>query len=125
MIWLFHSTTFYLIRLCYQMPPNSILFFYADHLITLSRSKLGLQNCLNKLCSYCNRSWMLKINHKKTEIMVFQKGKNKCDDVFHIALNEMIDIIQDYTKVGTHISSSRNFTLSPEHLRQKALHPSF
>ena len=40
---------------------------------------------------------MLKINHKKTKIMVFQKVKNKCNDVFHIALNEMIDIIQDYT----------------------------
>ena len=47
--------------------------FYADDLIMLSRSKLGLQNYLNKLSSYCN-SWMLKINPKKTKIMVFQKG---------------------------------------------------
>ena len=73
---------------------NSLL--YADHLITLSRSKLGLQNCLNKLSSYCN-SWVVKINHKKTKIMVFQKGKNKCDDVLYKALYEMIDITQDYT----------------------------
>ena len=28
--------------------------FYADDLIILSRSKLGLQNCLNELSSYCN-----------------------------------------------------------------------
>ena len=63
--------------------------FYADDLIILSRSKLGLQNCLNKLSSYCN-SWMLKINPKKTKIMVFQKGKYKCDYVFHIG-NEIFD----------------------------------
>ena len=30
--------------------------FYADDLIILSRLKLGLQNCLDKLSSYCN-SW--------------------------------------------------------------------
>ena len=49
---------------------NSLL--YADDLIILSRSKLGLQNCLNMLSSYCN-SWMLKINPKKTKIMIFQR----------------------------------------------------
>ena len=65
--------------------------FYADDLIILSPSKLGLQNCLHKLSSYCN-SWMLKIDSKKTKIMVFQKGTKKCDYVFHIG-NEMIDIV--------------------------------
>lgn len=41
---------------------NSLL--YADDLIILSRSKIGLQNCLNTLSSYCE-AWMLKINPKK------------------------------------------------------------
>ena len=63
---------------------------------------------------------MLKIYPKKTKMMVFQKGKNKCDYVFHIG-NEIIDIVQDYTFLGNRISSSGNFTLSLEHLRQKAL----
>ena len=36
---------------------NSLL--YDDDLIILSRSKTGLQNCLNTLSSYC-KSWMLK-----------------------------------------------------------------
>ena len=40
---------------------NSLL--YADDLIILSRSKIGLQNCLNALSSYCE-TWMLKINPK-------------------------------------------------------------
>ena len=36
---------------------------YADDLIILSRSKAGLQNCLNALAQY-SRSWMLNINKK-------------------------------------------------------------
>ena len=37
----------------------------------------------------------------------------------------MIDIVRDYTYLGTRISSPRNFTLSLEHLPQKALHALF
>ena len=40
---------------------------YADDLIILSRSKAGLQNCLNALAQYC-RSWMLNINPKKPRL---------------------------------------------------------
>ena len=60
---------------------NSLL--YADDLIILSRSKLGLQNCLNVLSSYCN-SWMLRINPKKTKIMIFQRCTRKCEHTFRI-----------------------------------------
>ena len=40
----------------------------------------------------------------------FPKRHKKCDYVFHIG-NEMIDILQDYTYLGTRISSPGNFTL--------------
>ena len=64
---------------------NSLL--YADELIILSRSKLGLQNCLNVLSSYCN-SWMLKLNPKKNKIMIFQRCTRKCEHNFRIG-NEL------------------------------------
>ena len=96
---------------------------YADDLIISSRSKLGLQNCLNVLSSYCN-SWMLRINPKKTKIMIFQRCTRKCEHNFRIG-NEVIDVVQNYTYLGTRITSSGNFTLSLEHLRQKALHALF
>ena len=67
---------------------------------------------------------MLRINPKKTRIMIFQRCTKKCDYVFHIG-SEIIDIVQSYTYLGTRISSSGNFTLSLEHLRQKALHAFF
>ena len=50
---------------------------------------------------------MLKINPKKTKIIVFQKGTKKFDYVFHIG-NEMIDIIQDY---ASHLPEILHFHL--------------
>ena len=35
----------------------------------------------------------------------------------------VIDVVQNYTYLGTRIASFGNFTLSLEHLRQKALQP--
>ena len=66
---------------------------YADDLVILSRSKTGLQNCLDMLSSYCD-SWMLSINPKKTKILIFQKRAKKCtESSFHID-KETIEIVQ-------------------------------
>ena len=51
---------------------NSISF--ADDLLCISLSREGLQNCLNKLESYC-RKWGLEINENKTKCMVMSKRK--------------------------------------------------
>ena len=64
---------------------------------------------------------MLKINPKKTKIIIFQKCKRKCHSNFYI-YNEKIDIVQNYIYLGTCISSTGNLTLSLDHLRQKVLH---
>ena len=44
---------------------------YADDLVILSETKEGLQRCLDKLNIY-TKKWDLKINLKKTNIVVFQ-----------------------------------------------------
>ena len=98
--------------------------FYADDLVILSRSKTGLQTCLNRLSSYCN-SWMLSINPKKTKVMIFQKRAKKCtESSFHID-NEIIEIVQNYTYLGTLISSTGNFSMALGKLKEKALHALF
>ena len=56
--------------------------------------------------------------------MIFQRRAKKYDCNFYIG-NEKIDIIQSYTYLGTQISSTGNFTLSLEHLREKAVHALF
>ena len=84
--------------------------FYADDLIILSWSETGLQNCLDKffLRTYCT-SWMMKINLKKTKIMVLQKPTRKNAEFSFLVDGKIIDVVQEYTYLGTRISSSRNF----------------
>ena len=89
--------------------------FYADDLVILSRSKTGLQNCLNALSLYCDK-WKLKINPKKTEIMIFQKRPKKSIDIKFNIGSESIEIVQQYTYLGTRLTPTGNFTLALEHL---------
>ena len=71
---------------------NSLLC--ADDLIISSRSKTGLQNCPDKLSSFCT-SWMMKINPKKTKIMVFQKRARKSADFHCLKDSQIIDVVQE------------------------------
>ena len=58
-------------------------------------------------------------------MMVFQKRAKKCSEqIFHVG-NQTIDVVQDYTYLGTKISSSGNFKISLDHLKEKALHALF
>ncbi|KAL9974166.1 hypothetical protein ACROYT_G011177 [Oculina patagonica] len=58
-------------------------------------------------------------------IMVFQKRAKKCTEhVFYIG-NQTIDVVQDYTYLGTKISSTGNFKISLDHLKEKGLHALF
>ena len=84
---------------------------YADDLNILSRSKIGLQNCLSALSSYCE-TWMLKINPKKTKIMIFQKRPRKSVDTNFKIGTEIIEIVQEYTYLGTRPTPTGNFTLA-------------
>ena len=93
-----------------------ISYTYADDLIISSRSKTGLQNRLNTLSSFCT-SWMLEINPKKTNIMVFQKRARKCAEFRFFIGNQIIDVVQEYTYLGTRMSSLGNFSVSREHLK--------
>ena len=55
---------------------------WADDLILLSKSKLGLQTCLNNLEMYCKR-WGLEVNIDKTKVMLFSKRSQKPVDLFY------------------------------------------
>ena len=57
--------------------------------------------------------------------MIFQKRAKKISDLeFHIG-KQNIDIVHKYTYLGTRISSTGNFNVSLEHLKEKALHALF
>jgi hypothetical protein len=43
---------------------------YADDLVLISQSGVGLQSCLDKLSDYCDQ-WNLRVNINKTKVMIF------------------------------------------------------
>ena len=93
---------------------------YADDLVILSESHLGLQNSLNKLDQYCQK-WKLKINTSKTQIVIFNsKGSNS--GAFHIQFDDNeIKIVSSYKYLGIIMHKSGKFHQGIETLSSKAL----
>ena len=94
---------------------------YADDLVILSKSKSGLQHCLNQLNEWCEK-WLMEINPKKTKVMIFQKhnSKSPINSQFHIGINR-IDIAKEYTYLSLELNQNGNFKLAQKQLSEKAL----
>ena len=71
------------------LPINTELnnLSYADDLVSISRSRYGLENCLKTLESFTAK-WLTDVNMKKTKIMVFQKSGRRPKNLFFL-LKEM------------------------------------
>ena len=67
----------------------------------------------------------MKVNLKKTKIMVFQKRARKNAELRFLTDGQIIDVVQEYTYQGTRISSSGSFSVPREHLKEKAPHSLF
>ena len=95
---------------------------YADDLILISESQEGLQSCLNKLQEYTKR-WNLKVNLKKTQVMVFNcQKKNKPTFTFD---NTVLKIVKEYKYLGTTVTNTGNFKLNEVNLKKKGLRATY
>ena len=65
---------------------------------------------------------MMKINPRKTKIVFSQKRGRKNDDFRFLVDNQIIDVLHEYTYLGTRMFSSGNVSVLCEHLKEKALH---
>ena len=54
--------------------------------------------------------------------MIFHKRPRKSTDINFNIGTESIEIVQEYTYLGTRLTPTGNFTLALEHLKEKALH---
>ena len=54
---------------------------YADDLVLMSRSKAGLQECLNRLEKYC-QTWQLELNENKSQVIIFNPAGRLINDNF-------------------------------------------
>ena len=62
---------------------------------------------------------------KKPRLWFFRKAQGRCTECRFFIGNQIIDVVQFYTYLGTRISSSGNFTVTLDHLKGKALHALF
>ena len=71
---------------------------YADDVVILSESALGLQEKLKKLEAYC-ADWGLNVNIDKTKVMIFNKAGRvfKSNFVFQ---NATIECVSTYRYLG-------------------------
>lgn len=90
---------------------------YADDIILLSESKEGLQKALDVLGNFCS-SWKLKINDKKSKVIVFNSNGKTHKNYFKIN-NESIETVKSYCYLGILVSYTGNLNLSKTNLMEK------
>ena len=80
---------------------------WADDLVLVSKSKEGLQNCLNRLDTYCYK-WGLTVNVSKTKYMVMSSGIVRKGGL--ISYRECpIEYVNQYRYLGVILSSTGTF----------------
>jgi exonuclease III len=92
---------------------------FADDLILLSESAIGLQNCLDCLSNYCDK-WKLNVNLNKTKVIIFNKGGHNIKKFNFTYKNNQLEIVSNYCYLGITFSSTGNFRLGLESLTDKA-----
>ena len=109
------------------LPNNSRLssLLYADDLVLLSKSKEGLQNCINTVGNFCSE-WQMNVNEKKSKIMIFSKKRGKKINQPSFTINKKtLEIVHQFTYLGVKITSTGNFNAHLDQSKEKALHAFF
>ena len=96
---------------------NCLLF--ADDMIIMSKSKVGLQNCLDKVSEYCE-SWKLNINVAKTKVMIMNRGGRMFKDEF-VLNNVVLQNVQSYTYLGVLITNCFSVNSAMEYAKNRGM----
>ena len=91
------------------------LLLYADDLVLISTSTVGLQRSINSLHQFCKES-LMSVNTQKSKVMIFQKQCRKSILEKHsFFLDDLqIDNVPSYSYLGSTISSNGSFTISKQ-----------
>jgi hypothetical protein len=93
---------------------------FADDIILMSESADGLQKCIDKLHSYCDK-WSLTLNTKKTQVLIFNKGGHSFKRFKFNYGNIPIEITQKYCYLGILFSACGTFTAACQNILNKSL----
>jgi hypothetical protein len=92
---------------------------YADDLVIMSQSALGLQNSLDKLNEYCQK-WKLSVNIDKTKVMIFNKSGRLLTKFSFKFGKHNIQLCGEYSYLGIVFTPSGSFTKAINFLYDKA-----
>ena len=90
---------------------------WADYLLLMSTSHMGLQRCLDKLEAYCYK-WGLSVNADKTKCMVFSSRHSACLPFYYNNLE--LDFVKSFKYLGIIMSHNGKFTKTIEDRVSKA-----
>ena len=92
------------------------ILMYADDIILLSESPVGLQNSMNSLQLYC-KTWKLRVNTSKTKVIIFN-SRSSAGYNFKIG-QHAIEMVKQYCYLGVTVHQSGNFKMAWEILVNK------
>ena len=96
-----------------------LLLAYADDIVILVDSPAMMKRTLKVLFEYCEKN-ALKVNLKKTEIIVFKKGGKIKSNISFCFGKDSIKIVNRYTYLGITFTSSGLFENAAKDLVKKA-----
>ena len=98
---------------------------WADDLVLLSLTPIGLQKMLNVLYSYCT-DWGLSVNMEKTAVMVFNRSGRLLNESRAFYYGETpIAPTRQYTYLGVVFTLTGSLSKAQSNLRQRALRAYF
>ena len=93
---------------------------YADDLVLLSTSEIGLQSNIDRVNAFC-KLWGLSINISKSKIMVFSKSGRVPKDKFKYKLGgDEIEYGNNYKYLGVNFANTGTFSVAEKNLGLKA-----
>ena len=99
---------------------NMSCLLWADDLLLCSETAEGLQNAINKMSTFYD-SLDLKINLKKTKVMIFNKRGLSLKNKFNFKIkNDKLEITNEYQYLGLKLRTSGTLTQAVQELHDKA-----
>ena len=92
---------------------------YADDLVLISRSEVGLQGLIDKLSDYCKR-WRMEVNNDKTKILKFS-GNGHCRKTTFIYREKLIENVINYKYLGLVFSASGTWSNAADNLSTRGI----
>ena len=99
---------------------------FADDAVLFANTPGALQSMLKDSYVYCNM-WDLRVNTKKTKIMIFEKGRHTTI-ISYMVLNVILDIVTSFKYLGMYLYKNGNWYRTEQKLCQHsypALHNLF